>query len=102
MARERRGFIVTQVWAEIAYTDQTGQQRKFTKPATAQASDNTKHKLTDADKQKRKQAVGNFPFDTRATPSDEDFHGAVLTRARVDHPNTLIINKLIPIPPTGC
>ena len=54
MARERRGFIVTQVWAEIAYTDQTGQQRKITKPATAQASGKTKHKLTDTEKQKRK------------------------------------------------
>lgn len=54
MARERRGFIVAQVWADIAYTDQTGQQRKITKPATAQASSKTKHKLTDTEKQKRK------------------------------------------------
>ena len=54
MARERRGFIVTQVWAEIAYTDYTGQQRKITKPATAQASDKTSQNLKDAEKQKRK------------------------------------------------
>ena len=53
MARERRGFIVAQVWAEITYTDQAGQQQKTTKQATAK-SGKTKHKLTDAEKQKRK------------------------------------------------
>ena len=50
MARERRAFIVTQVWAEIAYTDQAGLQQKITKPATAQASGKTKHNLTDTEK----------------------------------------------------
>src|SRR5215204_1191791 len=54
MARERRGFIVVQVWAEITYTDHAGQQQKITKQATASASGKTKHKLTDAEKQKQK------------------------------------------------
>jgi hypothetical protein len=44
---------VVQVWADIAYTDQTG-RRNITKPATVQASGKTKHKLTDAEKQKCK------------------------------------------------
>ncbi len=54
MAKECGGFIVTQVWAEIAYTDHAGHRRKITKPATAQASDKTSQNLTDAEKQKRK------------------------------------------------
>lgn len=54
MARERRGFIVVQVWADITYTDHTGERRNITKPATAHASGKTKHNLTDAEKQKRK------------------------------------------------
>jgi hypothetical protein len=43
-----------QVWADIAYTDQTGRRRNTTKPATVQASGKTKRKLTDAEKQKPK------------------------------------------------
>ena len=54
MARERRGFIVVQVWADITYTDRAGQQKKLTKQASAPASGKTKHKLTDAEKQKHK------------------------------------------------
>lgn len=51
-ARKRRGFIVVQVWVDIAYTDRAG--RNTTKTATVQASGMTKQKLTDAEKQKRK------------------------------------------------
>jgi hypothetical protein len=54
MARERRGFIVVQVWADIAYTDKDRQRQKITKPATAQTSDKAKNNLTDAEKQARK------------------------------------------------
>lgn len=52
MARERRGFIVVQVWANITYTDQAGERQKIAKQATAPGK--PKHRLTDAEKQKRK------------------------------------------------
>lgn len=91
MARERRGFIVTQVWAEIAYTDHTGQQRKITKPATAQASDKTSQNLKDAEKQKRKiEHAKSIIRDTIAELKQSgatDCKGSVNTRilARVGH-----------------
>ena len=37
MARERRGFIVVQVWAEITYTDHGGQQQKINSPQKTRA-----------------------------------------------------------------
>lgn len=54
MARERRGFIVVQVWATITCTDKDGQRQKITKPASAQAAGKKQNNLTDADKQKLK------------------------------------------------
>jgi integrase len=54
MPRERIGFIVTQVWANITYTDRNGQQQTISKQASAQSSDETKNKLSDAEKQKLK------------------------------------------------
>src|ERR1044072_7768863 len=54
MPRERIGFIVTQVWANVTYTDKDGQQQTTTKQASAQSSDKTKNNLTDAEKQKLK------------------------------------------------
>ncbi len=50
MARERRGFIVSQVCAVVQYTDPSGQHHKITKAAKAKAAN--PHKLTDAQKQK--------------------------------------------------
>ena len=54
MPRERIGFIVTQVWANITYTDKDGQQQTIAKQASAHSSDKTKNKLSDAEKQKLK------------------------------------------------
>jgi integrase len=91
MARERRGFIVTQVWAEIVYIDHNGQQRKITKPATAQASDKTLQNLKDAEKQKRKiEHAKSIIRDTIAELKQSgatDCKGSVNTRilARVGH-----------------
>jgi integrase len=91
MARERRGFIVTQVWAEITYTDHTGQQRKITKPASAQAADKIPQNLEDAEKQKRKiEQAKNIIRDTIAELKQSgatDCKGSVNTRvlARVGH-----------------
>lgn len=50
MARERKGFIVSQVHASIEYRDAEGQHHKITKAAKAQAADSKNH-LTDAQKQ---------------------------------------------------
>lgn len=50
MARERTGFIVSQVCASIEYNDAAGQHRKLTKAAKARAAD-SKTNLTDAQKQ---------------------------------------------------
>jgi integrase len=88
MSRERTGFIVVQVWADITYTDQAGQQQKITKQA---ASGKTKHKLTDAEKQKRK--IEHAKRITRETIVElkregaTDCKGTVSTRilARVGH-----------------
>jgi len=51
MARERRGFIMVQVWAAVTYTDRAAQSQKITEQAM---SGKTKHRLTDAEKHKRK------------------------------------------------
>jgi hypothetical protein len=91
MARERRGFIVVQVWADIIYTDQTGHQQNISKPATAQTSGRTKHKLTDAEKHKRKiEHAKRIIRDTVAElrrSGATDCKGTVSTRilARVGH-----------------
>ena len=50
MARERTGFIVSQVCAVVQYTDTSGRRHKITKAAKAQAADSKKH-LTEAQKQ---------------------------------------------------
>ena len=54
MPRERIGFIVTQVWANITYTDRDGQQQTITKQASAHSPDKTNNRLNDAEKQKLK------------------------------------------------
>ena len=51
MARERRGFIVVQVWATTTYADKGGQSGKFTELVKL---GKTQQKLTDSEKQKRK------------------------------------------------
>ena len=53
MARERRGFIVVQVWAAITYTNKDGQRRKCKKPVKALPSNSKKH-LSEAEKQAAK------------------------------------------------
>lgn len=50
MARERKGFIVVQVWATVQYTDSQGQRLKITKAAKSSTAD-SKENLTDAKKQ---------------------------------------------------
>ncbi len=50
MARERKGFIVSQVRALIEYVDAGGQHHKITKAAKARAAD-SQNNLTDAQKQ---------------------------------------------------
>ena len=51
MARERRGFIVTEVWAEITYRDAAGLQQRIVKAQLRQAIGKTKHDLADTEKQ---------------------------------------------------
>ncbi len=50
MARERTGFIVSQVCATVEYADANGDHHKITKAAKARAADSNKHP-TDAQKQ---------------------------------------------------
>jgi len=50
MARERTGFIVSQVCATVEYTDVDGRHHKITKAAKAQTAD-SKNNLKDAEKQ---------------------------------------------------
>ncbi len=50
MARERTGFIVSQVFATVAYIDVKGEQHKLTKPATARTDDSKNH-LNESQKQ---------------------------------------------------
>jgi len=82
---------VTQVWAEITYTDYSGQQRKITKPATAQAPNQTSQNLKDAEKQKRTiEQAKSIIRDTIAELKQSgatDCNGSVNTRilARVGH-----------------
>lgn len=51
MARERKGFIVVQVWATITYTDKDGHRNKISKLAT---SGQSKKNLSDGEKQRRR------------------------------------------------
>lgn len=51
MARERTGFIVSQVCAVIQYTDANDRQIKLSKAAKVSAADSKKH-LTESEKQK--------------------------------------------------
>ncbi|HEY6244751.1 MAG TPA: site-specific integrase [Pyrinomonadaceae bacterium] len=91
MARERRGFIVVQVWATIIYADKVGERQQITKPASAQTSGKKNHNLTDAEKQKRK--IEHAKRIIRETISElkrtgaTDCKGSVGTRilARVGH-----------------
>lgn len=50
MAREPKGFIVSQVRASIEYIDAAGRHHKLTKAANTHAAD-SKNNLTDAQKQ---------------------------------------------------
>jgi hypothetical protein len=87
MTGERTGFIVVQVWATIAYTDKDGQPQQIAKQAPSEC----KHKLSDAEKQKRK--VSHAQRIIRQTIAElkrggaMDCKGAVNTRilARVGH-----------------
>jgi len=80
MARERRGFIVTQVYAVVHYTDQSGQHHKITKTAKAQAAN--PHKLTDAQKHKLK--IKHAERLIRDTTADVKKQGATNCKGAVE------------------
>jgi len=79
MARERSGFIVVQVWANIAYTDKDKQRRKISLQAT---SGKSKNKLTDAEKHARK--VKHAKQTIRDTIAELQRNGAIECKGSVD------------------
>jgi integrase len=80
MARERRGFIVSQVCAVVQYTDQSGQHHKIIKAAKAQAAN--PHKLTDGQKHKLK--IKHAERLIRDTTADLKKQGAINCKGSVE------------------
>jgi integrase len=80
MARERRGFIVSQVCALVQYTDAAGQRHRLTKAAKARAANS--HKLSDAEKQKLK--IKDAERLIRATTADLKKQGATNCKGSIE------------------